>query len=600
MNQFALLTAPGGLLLTDYSSRVQKLTIATNTRGHAECSGFVPMGIAEAFQLYDRAGLPHAVFADSSSGAIYEGRLEDVDIVDGGVNLRAFGYSRALGDAPYTALWSAVGVAGWRVMTLADLNNRDASAYLMDTNNRLFLGLKKNAVYTNGVTDIASWMFEIPSGSSRKLTGISFDLVQTLPSNWKLDVEAWNSGFSSGINIKSVTGGTGLTVMNIFIDFSATPRDLVIVQIYNTTGAPYTNTSEDGAWSARFTNVRLVTATTNAVNTTTTAGVVAGSGVSVPVVSSARMYVGQRLHMGIPASLGFNATVLSVPDATHFTADLSAAMASGGNVQAFVVYADEIAKDLVSAVATLNATQLSSSTALIQSPALDLFSESYEDRYPSDILDRLITLGDNQVPPRQWEWSVGAGRLLTYRPQNSAARTWYIDIAALNVQRSIDDLWNSTYATYQEAGGRTLRTASNTDASSPTRHGVTRRKAVSIQTTSATQAGIQRDAALNDSKDPKPRSGLTIDRVFDASGQRWPLWIVVTGDTMIIRNLAPTLSTAIDRIRVFRLTRTEYHADDDTLTIEPESPLPSLSAMLALAVPPSWVTAPWWVQIRQL
>jgi hypothetical protein len=94
MIQFALYTQPGGALIADYSGRVEQPTIAQNEHGAAEASGFVPMGLQEAFQLYDRAGLLHAVFSDAASDVIYEGRLEDVNIVGGGVNLRAFGYSR--------------------------------------------------------------------------------------------------------------------------------------------------------------------------------------------------------------------------------------------------------------------------------------------------------------------------------------------------------------------------------------------------------------------------------------------------------------------------------------------------------------------------
>jgi hypothetical protein len=60
----------------------------------------------------------------------------------------------------------------------------------------------------------------------------------------------------------------------------------------------------------------------------------------------------------------------------------------------------------VATVAALNATQLATETVLIESPALDLTDQVYEDRLPADILNSLIALGDNQTPPRQW--GVGA------------------------------------------------------------------------------------------------------------------------------------------------------------------------------------------------
>jgi hypothetical protein len=219
--------------------------------------------------------------------------------------------------------------------------------------------------------------------------------------------------------------------------------------------------------------------------------------------------------------------------------------------------------------------------------------------YGADILDQLITRGDNQTTPRQWEWGVAAGRRLYLRPQGSGARTWYVDVSDLDIRRTIDSLYNSIYATYQEAGGRTLRSAVNTDTASVARYGLTRRKVFGVQTSSLTQATVQRDAELQDTKDPRPRSGITVRQVTAATGGDWPLSQVRAGDTIVIRNLPPALSTAIDRIRTFRITRVELDLETNELTVEPEAPLPTLAALLAAATPPSYVTAPWWIQIQQ-
>lgn len=596
MIQYAIYVSPGGALVADYSNRVQGLAFATNNRGFAECTGFVPMSLQEAFQLYDRAGLPHVLVNDASSGQVFEGRLEDVAITKGGVNLTALGYSRSLGDSPYTALWSLTDVRQFRPTRPDEQASRSPEQYQIDTNNRIQIALPQGQIYGN-VANTCGMVYQIPDGSSRQIIGVAFDAVVTLPTNWIVQLNQWSANYAGVTTALIDTGIAGTNVINKFFTFAGCSYLEFVV--YNNTGANYTVNNAPNVWRVQITNVRVVTTTANKVDTTTTAVIAAGAAVSVPVVSSTRMYVGQRLHMGIPAAIGFNATVLTIPDATHFTADLSAAMASGGNVQAFVVYADEIVKDLVSVTATLNSTQLASSTALIQSPALDLLNESYEDQYGADILDYLIKLGDNQTTPRQWEWGVLTGRLLYFRPQSSAARTWYIDISELDVQRTIDALYNSIYATYQEAGGRALRTNINADSGSVARYGLTRRKVRAVQSTSLTQANAQRDAVLADSSDPKPKSGVAITKLYDASGSLWALTSAHAGDTVIIRNLPPTLSTAIDRIRVFRLTRTEYHADDDTLTLEPEAPLSTLESQLALAVPPAWVTAPWWVQVGQ-
>lgn len=588
--QFAIFTAPGGALIADYSGRIENLTCATNNRGYAECTGFVPLDEDESFLAFGRFGTPHVQLTDSAAGIAFQGRLEDVEIVQGGIALTALGYSRSLGDAPYTALWSTTDISSFRPMLASEEANCTPDRYAFDTNNRVYITPVKGAVLGNtGAGKQAMTCFQLPDDSTRDIIGASFDYVQLAPAAaWRFFFQTRNANFTGIANAWGVTGGIGISTGNVFVTFAAA-RIVNFFMDFNAADAVFAG--ETGSAYLIITNLRLVTSTANMINTTTTAIVGAGANVSVPVVSSARMYVGQRLHMGT-GGLGEGVVVESVPDATHFVADLTAGYASGQAVQAHIIYADEIAKHVVSEVSTLNPTQLASTTALIQSPGLDLLDEVYEDMYPSDILDYLVNLSE-------WEWGVRENQRLYFRPQGSAVRTWYIDISVLQIQRLLDQLANSVYAVYQEPSGRRLRTAITADAASVARYELTRRIALPVSSTSATQAATLQAAALSDGKDPKPRSGVTVDTVFDANGARWSLWHVCAGDTVIIRNLPPTLSTAIDRVRVFRLSRAVYDGDTDTLSMEPESPLPSLDAILSRVAAPSWVTTPWWVQIRQ-
>lgn len=593
--QFATDASPGGALISDDSARATALSFATNVHGFAELRSNVPMPLTEAFQRYDRAGLPHQRLNDGA-GVVYEGRLEDLAINGDGVRGTALGYSRALSDAPYTALWSMSDVTQWRPVRTDEVANRVPELYQFDTNNRILIALNEGQTYGN-FTDVGAMVYQKPEGGVRQIIGLSFDAVVTLPLNWIFELNTYQSGYAGATGVTVATGNGGVQPINKFFTFAGC--DYVAFSVYNNTGGNYVVAHAPAIWSVKITNVRLVTSTANKVDTTTTANVLAGAGISVPVVSSARMYVGQRLHMGIPAAAGFAATVLTIPDSTHFTADLSAGMASGGNVQAHVIYADEIVRNVISTVSTLNPTQLSSSTTLIQSPALDLFNENYTDQYPFDILNRLITLGDNQATPREWEWAVWENRQLIFQPRGFSARTWYIDLAAPTIERSLNALANSVYADYQEPGGRTLRTTPSSDSASIARYGLARRIKIDVDSTSATQAGVQVAAALQDGKDPAPRAQITTEAVFDQNGARWPLNMVRANDICVIRNLPPTLGTAIDRVRIFRVVRTTYDAMTDTLTLEPESPLPSLTALLARAAAPAYVTTPWWVQNRQ-
>lgn len=250
------------------------------------------------------------------------------------------------------------------------------------------------------------------------------------------------------------------------------------------------------------------------------------------------------------------------------------------NITVSTVTADAIAAALATYVNGINSQQLSASTNLIGAPGLDLSDEIYEDALPADILTRLAGLGDNQTPPRQWEVGVWENRLLHLRVRGSAGRAWYVDTASLDIERSLSTLANAIYGIYQDASNRTQRTAVATDANSIARFGLTRRNAIAARTTSSTQAGVQRDAALADRKDPPTRSTILIPALYDATGARWPLWAARSGDTITIRNLPPTLSLAIDRIRTFRIAETTYSCDTDMLRVTPELPRPSLEVLL--------------------
>jgi len=575
MIQFAIYTAYGGSLIADYSTRVQGLSVATNDRGYAECSGFVPMGLAEAFLLYDRPGLPHVRVSDSSSGAVYEGRLEDVAIVDGGVQITALGYSRSLGDTPYTALWSDTSVSGWRPVLDTEVAGMFPSRFQFDTNNRLFITPQKNS--TQGNTPIVGALtFAVPYGSSRLISGISFDYTLVAPANWTAQLISQTETFGSRA-AEWTLASAGPTQTGTKLSLPGTARARLEFSLYYNAAAAVSG-AETGDIYLKITNLRIVTATTNRVNTTLGTNIAAGTRTVTPG-SMTNIYVGQSLQIDQgSATVGESVTVTAITSTT-FTAVFAFAHVTTSTVNAHVIYADEIARDLIGTITALNSAQLESSTALVQSPAIDLTDEVYEDRSPSDVLDYLTGLGDTQS--RAWEWGVFGQQLLSFRPQSSASRTWYTDVSSLDVTRTLDQLYNSVYAVYSDASGRSLRTSPTADSTSIARYGVTRRQAISAQTTSATLAGVEASASLSDTNDPRPRSGLTLTQVFDAGGARWPLWSVQAGDTIVIRNLPPTLSTAIDRIRVFRLTRADYHFDDDTLDIEPETPRATLDSLLA-------------------
>ena len=220
---------------------------------------------------------------------------------------------------------------------------------------------------------------------------------------------------------------------------------------------------------------------------------------------------------------------------------------------------------------------LSSVTKFIQNPGTTI-TERYEDLYPVEILERLVKLGDDQTPPRMWEVGVDAARLVYFRPQSSTGKTWYVDSDSngIEINRSLEQVYNSVYAVYSSSTNQRAVTANSTDAPSISQAGLTREAMVSTQTRSSSQAGRWRDAYLDDHSEPTPNAVLPFKSVFDSGGNAWPLWAIENGDTIIDRSLPPAISSTIDKISVFRIKSLAYSVDQDEIKVVPESPIQSL------------------------
>ena len=249
--------------------------------------------------------------------------------------------------------------------------------------------------------------------------------------------------------------------------------------------------------------------------------------------------------------------------------------------------AQAIVNDLVATVNALNSF-MSASTGLIQNPGVTLKTEIYEDKLPGEILDRLKNLGDNQTPPRYWEAGVYDDKVLHFRPRGDVARTWYVDVSALQLQRTLETLYNSAYGVYSDPANQRAVTSTASDQPSIDRYGLTRRAAVSVRTTETAVAEKTRDTFIEDRRNPPARAAITFDRLYDAYGTQWPNWSPHNADTIVMRNLPPTASVDIDRIRSFRIGQTQYHAGSDTISVTPEARLPSLIGRpLVLDIPGS-------------
>jgi len=103
--QLAITTARTGGLISDISSIARNVQIEDGPHGPSVGSCFIPGSLAASFRLYNRSSLPWLRLSDGAR-AIWTGRIEQVAVVPGGVEVRALGAGRGLSDSPYTAMWS--------------------------------------------------------------------------------------------------------------------------------------------------------------------------------------------------------------------------------------------------------------------------------------------------------------------------------------------------------------------------------------------------------------------------------------------------------------------------------------------------------------
>lgn len=491
-------------MLADFTASLHDgngMSFSTNQHGFAALDApIIPMSLVEAFEVYEWPGLPHVVVSDGAAGVVWEGRMEDIEIVEGGVRLGALGYQRALHDVPYTALWSWTGSADWREVTSDDLPAFVPGRYEIDNNNRLYVALRKGETYFNA-TNLGGLTIAEPNRGLRDLTNFSCSYDIDLPANWEFRVRSFEDNFASAVTENTLTATGSQQTGTLSLTLTANKR--IVVEIRNNSGGSTTFAGNSGEDYMRLTSIRVKSTT------------------------------------------------------------------------ASTVLASDIAAALATYINSINSDQLSSSSVFITATTTDLQDVVYEDQYPAEIMDELALL-------HTYEWAVWESRILHFRPKGSSGRAWYVDVTSItNLQRSLENLYNSAYGLYQEAGGRTLRTVNNGDTANQAKYGVTRRGFTDVQTTSATEAATHRDTFLTDRKNLAIRAQIEFERVYDASGAEYPLYSIRSGDTITMRNLPPTLSTDIDRIRSFVVGETEYDATENRMDVTPQDPIPTLVTLVA-------------------
>ena len=166
-------TTPSEQLLTPLH-RWQGVQFSTGPFGFASLTAFVALAWDMAFYLFDRPGLP-TVVAQYNGALVWEGRLEDVSITTGGVQLGAYGYWRGYQEVPLNRTWPSRTIRQMVQDIASDVNTVNS---FMSSNTAL--------IQDNGLT-VAEVFEDVPA--SQALTRLAqYGDNQTPPRLWEVGV----------------------------------------------------------------------------------------------------------------------------------------------------------------------------------------------------------------------------------------------------------------------------------------------------------------------------------------------------------------------------------------------------------------------------
>lgn len=257
-------------LIDQVTARAGSVSMAWDKHGPADLTARLELSGRAAYALYDRPGTPRVIVAHHG-GPIWVGRLERARVTRGAIDLTAGGYWRALGDLPYTGVFSTTMLKEWKVAS-PDLGTTyyTPERYGFNFNNRLGMNLKKNAAYGNAA-NVGGIYWVSPHRSRTQITRMGFTYDLKLPVNWQARFRRWTA---SGTTPFGAFGADHWTVTATGVQQTGTASatfaggDTFAIDILNTTGATYTNTNEDENWYIKVTGMRLQSVTTAQVKIT--------------------------------------------------------------------------------------------------------------------------------------------------------------------------------------------------------------------------------------------------------------------------------------------------------------------------------------------
>lgn len=264
-------------------ARISSLLIETNEHGFGSLIMTVTMPLLEAFDIYTRS--PAGSIRVKGGGmTIFEGRIEDRDLISTGVRIKALGFFGAYLDVVYTGLWTKTGVQGWRKVTGSDHSSYRDQLHGFDNTNRVYINLLLDQIYGQNA-DRGGQTWAVPHNGDRALTRFTASWQARLPINWDARLIEFDEDFTSGATLFTYAGEGAGTTGSGTIDVNVTKNRLVW-ELRNDTGGDYTSTAANDLWHGRLSAITAQTFGSVASPVVDAADIVEGMAVFIDSVNS--------------------------------------------------------------------------------------------------------------------------------------------------------------------------------------------------------------------------------------------------------------------------------------------------------------------------
>ena len=243
-------------MLSDFSLNAEGVRFATNPNGFSVLTiRRVRMSLAEAFTCYTWPGTPHIVVTAIDSGVVWEGRVEDVGIVPGGLTLTAFGYQNAMRDLLYTGFWMKLGTSDWRSVTSEERPAARPEQYEMDNNNRLYIAPRKGETYSGSVSNFGECTYVVPDKGDEPIRRIYASYDIRLPAGWTARLMVGQYDVTASLTDEATVTATGSQQTGTWSFNLTKERPRLVFVVGNQSGSDTTITADTGYYYAKLTNL---------------------------------------------------------------------------------------------------------------------------------------------------------------------------------------------------------------------------------------------------------------------------------------------------------------------------------------------------------